>query len=99
MRATVAIVGQRNPRPDNLARSHGYLVLASDGPVGVVETPLFPPDADEPDYLVVRRGRRLRSRRPVVHVSLVRRFEPGVVVLRATADEVDRLPENLPLAI
>jgi hypothetical protein len=82
-----------------LARSHGSLVVASDGLVGEVETPLFPPDADEPDYLLVNRQRRLRSRRPVVPVALVRHVTPGVVFLRATSDEVDRLPEHLPIAI
>lgn len=88
-----------DPTPTMLACSHGYLVVGRDGPLGVVETPLFPPEGDEPDYLVLRRRKRLRASHPVVHVSLVRSAEPGLVRLAATSDEVDRLPEGLPLAI
>lgn len=88
-----------DPTPTTLACSHGYLVVGCDGPLGVVETPLFPPGGDEPDYLVLRRRKRLRASHPVVHVSLVHSAEPGLVRLAATADEVDRLPEGLPLAI
>jgi hypothetical protein len=51
-----------DPTPTTLACSHGYLVVGRDGPLGVVETPLFPPEGDEPDYLVLRRRKRLRSR-------------------------------------
>jgi hypothetical protein len=94
----VAIVAV-DPTPTTLACSHGYLVVGCDGPLGVVETPLFPPEGDEPDYLVLRRRKRLRASHPVVHVSLVHSAEPGLVRLAATSDEVDRLPEGLPLAI
>lgn len=90
---------RRDRKQSPLACSHGSLVVASDGLVGEVETPFFPPDADEPDFLLVHRRRRLRSRRPVVHVSLVRHVEPSVVFLCATSDDVDRLPEHLPLAL
>lgn len=85
-----------------LACCHGYEVEAEDGPVGVVETPLFPPDCDEPDFLVVRvhvRG-RLFPRFPIVPVSLVSEVEPGVrlVRVRGSARSVAQLPEKLPLA-
>jgi hypothetical protein len=83
-----------------LACSHGYLVIGRDGPLGIVATPLFPPEGDEPDYLVVRRRRRRRrASHPLVHISLVRSAEPGVVRLAATSEEIDRLPERLPLAV
>lgn len=88
-----------DPTPTTLACSHGYLVVGRDGPVGVVATPLFPPGGDGPDYLVLRRRKRMRASHPVVHVSLVRSAEPGLVRLAATSDEVDRLPEGLPLTI
>ena len=58
-------------RLDALGRCHGYLAVANDGPVGTVETPLFPPDVDEPDYIVVRIQQGLRSRLPVVTAALV----------------------------
>jgi hypothetical protein len=90
--------GDRTASP--LACSHGYLVIGRDGPLGIVETPLFPPEGDEPDYLIVRRRRhRRRASHPLVHVSLVRSAQPGVIRLTVSAEEVDRLPERLPLAI
>jgi hypothetical protein len=92
-------MAERDPTSGDLGRSHGFVVVGTDGPLGVVETPLFPPNADEPDYLVVRRQRRIRTRHPVVHVSLVREVGRGVVSLRASSEQVDRLPESLPLAI
>jgi hypothetical protein len=83
-----------------LAHCHGFDVIADDGPAGVVETPLFPPDADEPDYLVVRAGRRLVPRFPIVSVALIERVdvERGRVHVAASASAVKDLPERLPIA-
>ena len=41
-------------RLPQLAASHGFSVVALDGDVGEVETPLFPPAGGEPDFLVLR---------------------------------------------
>lgn len=88
-----------DPHETHLARSHGFRVVGTDGPLGTVETPIFPSGAGEPDYLVLRRRRLVRNRYPVVHASLVERVEPGVVLLRASSEQIDELPESLPLAI
>lgn len=84
----------------SLAFSGGFAVEASDGEVGVVETPLFPPDETVPDFLVVRVG-RLNRRRPVIPVALVESVDPDarVVRVRGTRSEIAELPEHLPLAI
>jgi hypothetical protein len=91
-------------RPDSrvISRCHGYDVLGRDGPVGVVETPLFPPDCHDPDYLVVRvhtKG-RLFPRFPLVPASLVAevREEEGWIRVDATRVAVERLPDRVPLA-
>ena len=83
-----------------LALSSGFLVEASDGEVGVVETPLFPPDESAPDFLVVRVG-RLHPRRPVISAALVERVDvhARVVHVRGNRRELADLPEHLPLAI
>lgn len=84
-----------------LALSSGFTVVAGDGPVGVVETPLFPPDQSAPDFLVLRVGDRLHQRRPVLPAALVERVDPHARVVRVhgSRDEIARLPEHLPLAI
>jgi hypothetical protein len=84
-----------------LAYCTGFGVEAADGVVGEVETPLFPPDAAVPDYLVVRLSRGGRVRRPVVATELVQRIDLSrrVIVVRGTEREITRLPERLPLAI
>ena len=83
-----------------LALSSGYAVEASDGEVGGVETPLFPPDDMTPDFLVVRVG-RLHPRRPVIAAALGERVDPlaRVVHVRGTREDLAELPEHLPLAI
>ncbi|HET7566508.1 MAG TPA: hypothetical protein VFJ91_00830 [Gaiellaceae bacterium] len=83
-----------------LALSSGFTVMAGDGEVGVVETPLFPPDETTPDFLVLRVG-RIHPRRPVLAAALVERVDPHgrVVHVRASRDDVLGLPEHLPLAI
>ena len=83
-----------------LSLSSGFTVEASDGVVGTVETPLFPPDDTVPDFLVVRVG-RLNPRRPVVAAALVEAVDATARVIRVHGrrDEILRLPEHLPLAI
>lgn len=83
-----------------LARCGGFSVEASDGPVGVVETPLFPPDGASPDFLVLRVGNRLRPRRPVLAAALVERvdLDARVVRVHGLGAEIARLPEHLPIA-
>jgi hypothetical protein len=84
-----------------LASCGGFSVEAADGVVGEVETPLFPPDAAVPDFLIVRMSGRVRVRRPVVAIALVERIDATrrVVVLRGSEREIKSLPEHLPLAI
>lgn len=85
---------------DEISRSHGFLAVATDGPCGAVETPLFPPDGGEPDFLVVRLGDRVRPRFPIVSTALVAEVDADreVVRLALSRAEVTRLPEYLPLA-
>lgn len=84
-----------------LASCNGYFVQASDGRVGEVETPLFPPDRSEPDYLVLRIGGALGVRRPVLATALVEEVDPRRRVIRVhgTKGQIENLPEHLPLAI
>ena len=84
-----------------LASCNGYVVEASDGPVGEVETPLFPPDRSQPDYLVIRVGSPVRVRRPVIAAALVEEVDRGrrLLRVRGTKEQIERLPEHLPLAI
>ena len=83
-----------------LANSAGFDVVASDGVVGVVETPLFPPDAAEPDFLVVRVLDGSRTRRPVVSTALVESVDTQrrAVCVRGQTPTLVRLPERLPIA-
>lgn len=82
-----------------LARCHGFDVLAEDGVLGYVETPLFPPDARHPDFLVVRVPAIDHNRFPVLHVSLVRGIDQNArqVHVRMRRSEAALLPEHLPL--
>ena len=84
-----------------LAFCSGFEAEAADGPVGVVETPLFPPSGDAPDFLILRTGGPLRHRRPVVAIALVEDVDPTARVVRfhGSKQEIERLPEHLPLAI
>jgi hypothetical protein len=84
-----------------LAGSHGFLALAHDGPVGNVETPIFPPDSRDPDFLILRtRDANQRTRRPVVPIALVEDVdrERRVIRLRGLVRELTHLPESFPLA-
>jgi hypothetical protein len=84
-----------------LASCNGYVVEASDGPVGEVETPLFPPDRSEPDYLVLRVGGPVGVRRPVIAAVLVEKVDwrRRLIRVRGTKEQIESLPEHLPLAI
>lgn len=83
-----------------LALSAGYALVADDGVVGEVETPLFAPDHHEPDYLVVRLGGGGAARRPVVPCALVARVDASARVVRVHGARADlaALPDHLPLA-
>lgn len=85
---------------DPLANCHGYVVLAEDGWLGDVETPLFGSDSNEPDYLVVRALAAGEARRAVVHSSLVVSVdsEDRLIHLRGSIWDLARLPATLPLA-
>jgi hypothetical protein len=82
-----------------LALSGGFGVEASDGFVGVVETPLFPPDETTPDFLVLRVGRP-HPRRPILAAALVESVDPRarIVRVRGRCSDIMSLPEHLPLA-
>jgi hypothetical protein len=83
-----------------LASCNDYLVEATDGRVGEVETPLFPSDGFEPDYLVLRVVGPSRVLRPVVTTALVESVDPRqrLVRLRVTKKLIRSLPEDLPVA-
>jgi hypothetical protein len=83
-----------------LASCNDYLVEAVDGRVGSVETPLFPRDGSEPDYLVLRVAGPSGVLRPVVTTALVESVDPRqrLVRLRVTKKLIALLPEHLPLA-
>lgn len=83
-----------------LASCNDYLVDAVDGHVGKVETPLFPPDGPEPDYLVIRVAGPSGVRRPVVTTAVVKDVDSRqrLVRLHLTKKQIEMLPEDLPLA-
>jgi hypothetical protein len=84
-----------------LALCSGFTVQASDGSVGVVETPIFPPDEATPDFLVLRVDGRVRVRHPVLAAALVESIDTHnrVVRVAASREAVLHLPEHLPLAL
>jgi hypothetical protein len=77
-----------------------FAVIADDGTVGGVEIPLVPPGRRDPDYLVVRVRKRLRSRFPVVSAALVTHVESRgrIVRVRGRREQIGRFPEYLPPA-
>jgi hypothetical protein len=83
-----------------LASCNDYLVDAIDGHIGEVETPLFPPDGSEPDYLILRVSGSGGARRRVVTAALVEEVDSRqrLVRLHLTKEQIKRLPEDLPLA-
>lgn len=78
-----------------------FVVEASDGRVGKVEQPIFPPDRSEPDYLVLRAGGLLSLRRPLVATELIEDVDirGRRIRVRGTRAEIESLPQRLPLAI
>ncbi len=84
---------------ESLGKCHGYVVLADDGWVGHVETPVYGSDSSEPDYLVVRTQGPIRDGRALVPVSLVREVDPDdcLVHLQGSLRELSRFPRSLPL--
>jgi hypothetical protein len=86
-------------KSDPLLSCHGYIVIADDGWLGTVETPLFGSDSSEPDYLVVRTQIDGLARRALVPASLVRRVEvdDDLVHVQGNVWELSRLPTSLPL--
>jgi hypothetical protein len=83
-----------------LAGSAGFEAVAQDGTIGTVETPLFPPDAREPDFLVLRIRDWSGTRRPIVPAALVEGVDADrrVVHLAGSRREIARLPEHVPIA-
>jgi hypothetical protein len=83
-----------------LAASAGFEVVGRDGAIGTVETPLFPPDTLEPDFLVLRVRGRAGTRRPIVSTALVEGIDADrrVVHLAGSQREIARLPEHVPIA-
>jgi hypothetical protein len=81
-----------------LRSCHGYLVIARDGTLGEVETPVFPPGWDEPDYLIVTERADGWVKRPIP-VSLVRDVDAArrVVYVDSVLGELAELPRSLPL--
>jgi hypothetical protein len=83
-----------------LAHAAGFEARASDGPLGLVETPLFPSDGADPDFLLLRVGTWPRVRWPVVPAFYVDEVDPlrRVVFFRGARAELEQLPEHLPVA-
>ena len=74
--------------------------MAEDGVLGCVDR-LVGSEAEMPAYLVVRAGRVLRRRYPIVPVSLVMGVDARrrLVRLRGRCDAIARLSETLPLVL
>jgi hypothetical protein len=81
-----------------LAGCHGYAVAAREGPIGSVETPVFPEAGIEPDYLLVRTAEAIPGTFRVVPAALIRTVDPAArtIVLAADLEAVASLPEQLP---
>lgn len=92
-----AITGHR---PSVAAIREGDAVVAEDGVLGRVDR-LVRSEAHTPVYLVVRAGRMLRRRYPVVPVSLVTGVDSRrrLVRLHGRCKTISRLPEALPLVL
>jgi hypothetical protein len=84
-----------------LASCSGFIVEASDGRVGKVELPIFPPDRSEPDFLVLRADGILSLRRPLVATDLVEHVDTRArrIRVRGSRAQIKSLPQRLPLAI
>jgi hypothetical protein len=86
------------PNRDPLASCHGYIVMADDGLLGEVVTPLFGSDSSAPDYLAVRTDGA--ARRAFVPASLVRFVDDDDHLVRVHGNiwELSHLPDSLPMA-
>jgi len=100
--STTAAVGHVAPELGPVLGTvrEGDTVTAEDGCLGHVER-LVRTEAHTPAYLVVRAGRTLRRKYPVVPVSLIARVDPRrrLVELRGRRDTIRRLPETLPFVL
>jgi hypothetical protein len=87
-------------RPAAASITEGDAVVADDGVLGRVER-LLSLEARAPVYLVVRIGRGLRRRYPIVPVSLVEGVDTRrrLVRLRGKRKSIGRMPETLPLVL
>ena len=97
----------RRPSPSTSVRAPAVAsireddaVVAEDGVLGCVDR-LVHTEARTPAYLVVRAGRTLRRRYPVIPVSLVTGVDSRrrLVMLRGRCEAISRLPETLPLVL
>jgi hypothetical protein len=88
-------------REKPLAGCAGYAAIGNDGFIGFVETPLFPDDLAEPDFLVLRVGNWPAMRRPVVSTTRVNDVdvEGRIVWLDGRRHELANLPQRLPIAL
>lgn len=88
-------------RPASVAEiCEGDAVIAEDGALGQVDRLLRSED-HAPVYLIVRVGRALRRRYPVIPVSLITDVDSRRrrVRLRGRRTTIARLPETLPLVL
>lgn len=78
----------------------GDAVVAEDGVLGRVDR-LVRSEARTPAYLVVRAGRALKRRYPVVPVFLVTGVDSRrrLVEVRGSREAICRFPETLPLVL
>jgi len=85
-------------RPE-LEHCHGFAICAGDDHIGFVETPLFPDDLRQPDFLVVRTSAAIPGTFRVVSTALIHAVdaERRVIRLVLTPAEAASLPEYLPL--
>jgi hypothetical protein len=84
-----------------LTSSSGFVVEASDGRVGEIELPIFPPDLSEPDYLLLRPEGLLSLRRPLVATELIDQVDVRGrrICVRGSRAQIESLPYRVPLAI
>jgi anti-anti-sigma regulatory factor len=82
-----------------LARCHGFSVTAGGRRIGVVETPVFPTAAGDPDYLIVRTTAAVPGTFRVAPVAAVAAVDPAghELALDLTWEDASALPERLPL--
>jgi hypothetical protein len=84
---------------DPLTGCHGYLVIADDGWLGTVETPLFGSDSSEPDYIAVSTSANGLAGRTLVPAARVREVDADgdLLFVQGKVYELTLLPSSLPL--